>query len=60
MKTSIHKNCSGVRGIKSFKCISCNKSNSKNYSNGIDVCHDCSCKRNICCICGEEIKEETI
>lgn len=54
---NIHKDCTIVRGIKTFKCLVCDKE-ATNYSNGIMVCSDCCIKKGICKICGEPMNDE--
>lgn len=54
MKSILHENCYGVRGIKSFNCIKCGE-HGINYSNGMNICDKCSKEYNLCKICGKEV-----
>jgi len=54
MKAFIHKECLGVRGIKFFKCEKCG-ADSTNYSNGVNICHECCIKSNTCEVCGKKM-----
>lgn len=54
MEAFAHKECLGVRGIKTFKCEKCGEK-STNYINGVNICHKCCIENNICEICGKEV-----
>lgn len=59
MKPFKHKDCLGVRGIKSFKCTSCNKETT-NYLNGVDMCNSCCEEKKICRVCGNKVEETNL